>query len=479
MRRATWILIVTTVILNVVAQAYSIPVTRYIRDSSTSVNADIALRFAYFAFMLITAAVEALLFDDLVSGGSWRKRFFGGIRADRGMEPVVDRDEDAARLSDEEFDAALGSRRSGVRSLIAQNSLLFFIAFFLLLGLNLVLFNALNGWFDVYYGRGGHFVTQLRSKDVDERCKAILELSYKRSSRMGLDLEKVFADRLERGTAKEKVWAAWALGYRRKLKLPGKPIKQLERAEDLLVRLLDKGTPRQQRIAVVAAARYARARGDDSSAALLPALRNLVVRQEAADRIPVETVVALGLLREKPAVELLGGLLLSPDEKRAVTAAWALGRMQHSSRAVTAAWALGRMQHSSALRPLLAALDKAAPNVRCAIVRAFQKLGHAARVSGRLMDQFNRKTSDFHCGVRQLVLRPDGRGTKIVDRLPLARLSDRYRVLLLKTMAKVSFLEDALPWLKRVSQDQAFHKQVRGYAREYYRLLQLQLAREQ
>jgi len=463
MRRSTWILIVLAVLLNVVAQAYSIPVTRYIRESSTSVNADIALRFAYFAFMLLTAAVEALFFDDVVTGGSWRKRFLGGGPKGLGKSAAVHKDEDALALSDEEFDAAISSRRSPVRSLIAENSLPFFIAFFVLLGLNWVLFNALNGWFDLYYGRGGHFVTQLRSKDADERCKAVLELSYKRSSRMGVDLEKVFGDRLEKGTAKEKVWAAWALGYRRKLKLPSKPIRQLERAEDLLVRLMNRGTPRQQRVAVVAAARYAMARGDNVSATLLPALRALVKRQEAADKVPVETVVALGLLREKAAVKLLGDLLLRKDEERAVTAAWALGRMQHAS----------------ALTPLLAALDKAPPKVRCAIVRAFQTLGHAALVSKRLMDQFNRKTSDFHCGIRQLVLRPDGRGKKIIDRLTRARVSDRYRVLLLKTLAKVSFLEDALPWLKRVSEDPAFHKQVRGYAREYHRRLKLQLARQQ
>lgn len=463
MRKSTWILIVLTVILNIAAQAYSIPVTRYIRESSTSVNADIALRFAYFAFMLLTAAVEALLFDDVVTGGSWRKRFLGGKGTTRGKSPAMGKDEDALALSDDEFDAALNSRRSPVRSLIAENSLPFFIAFFVLLGLNWVAFNMLNGWFDLYYGRGGHFVTQLRSKNPDERCKAMLELSFKRSSRMGLDLEKVFADRLEKGTAKEKVWAAWALGYRRKLRLPSKPVKQIERAEDLLVSLLQKGTPRQRRVAVVAVARYAIARGDDATATLLPTLRKLVERQEAAGNIPVETVVALGLLREKTAVRLLGMLLLHKDEELAVTAAWALGRMQHAS----------------ALRPLLAALDKSAPAVRCAIVRAFQKLGHAARVSKRLMDQFNRKTSDFHCGVRRLVLRPDGRGKKIVDKLPLSQMSYRYRVLLLKTMAKVSFLQDALPWLKRVSTDPAFHKQVRGYAREYYLALKRQVARQE
>ncbi len=463
MRKSTWILIIATVILNVVAQAYSIPVTRYIRDSSTSVSADIALRFAYFAFMLITAGLEALLFDDIVSGGAWRKRFLGGAGTRAGKPLVMDKEEDALELTDEEFEAALGSRRSPVRSLIAENSLPFFIAFFVLLGLNWVAFNALNGWFDLYYGRGGHHVTQLRSKDADERCKAMLELSYKRSKRMGLDLEKVFSDRLEKGTAKEKIWAAWALGYRRKLRLPGKPVHQLERAEDLLVRLLEKGTPRQQRVAVVAAARYSLARGDDASATLLPALRNLVGRQAMADKVPVESVVALGLLREKSAVKLLGDLLLKKGEERAVAAAWGLGRMQHAS----------------ALGPLLAALDKAEPTVRCAIVRAFQKLGSAARVSKRLMDQFNRKGSKFSCGVLKIVLRPDGRGSKIVDKLPLAMMSDRYRVLLLKTMAKVSFLPDALPWLKRVSEDPVFHKQVRGYAREYRRALLRQLAKEQ
>ena len=38
--------------------------------------------------------MEALLFDDLVSGGSWRKRFLGGIRADRGKEVELDSDAD-------------------------------------------------------------------------------------------------------------------------------------------------------------------------------------------------------------------------------------------------------------------------------------------------------------------------------------------------------------------------------------------------
>ena len=114
-----------------------------------------------------------------------------------------------------------------------------------------------------------------------------------------------------------------------------------------------------------------------------------------------------------------------------------------------------------------------------AIARAFQKLGHAARVSTRLMDQFNRKKSDFHCGVRKIAMRPDGRGKKIVDKIALSNMGYRYRVLLLKTMAKVSFLQDALPWLKRVSQDPAFHKQVRGYAREYHKHLKRQLAQQQ
>jgi len=36
------------------------------------------------------------------------------------------------------------------------------------------------------------------------------------------------------------LWAAWALGYRRKLTLPLKPIKQIERAEDLLVKQIQK-----------------------------------------------------------------------------------------------------------------------------------------------------------------------------------------------------------------------------------------------
>ncbi len=455
-------LILAALVLNVAAQAYSIPVTRYIRESSTSVNADIALRFAYFAFMLLVAVVEALLVDDLLSGGAWRKRFLGGLKpgAGSGRRPG---DQDSVDLSDEEFEAALGSRRSGLRFLIAESSLSFFLAFFVLLGLNWLMFNALNGWFDLYYGRGGHYVTQLRSPDARLRCEAILELSYRRSARVGLDLERALADRLEEGTPKEKVWAAWALGYRRKLKLPARPTEQVERAEDLLVSLLERGTDRQRQVAAVAAARYLMARGERASARLLPAIRSLARSRQASGKMDVETAVALGLLGDKPEVALLGELLLRGEQRLAEVAAWALGRMQHRS----------------SLRPLLGGLDKAPAPVRCAIVRALGRLGSAARVSVRLMAEFNHKSSGFVCAARKVVLRPDGRGKKIVDQLVLAKMARRYRVLLLQTMAKVSFLPDALPWLDRVSRDPAFHKQTRGYAREYYRSLKRQMAREQ
>ncbi|MFH2010595.1 MAG: HEAT repeat domain-containing protein [bacterium] len=461
MRRSTLILILAVVLLNVAAQAYSIPTTGYIRERSASVNTDLALRFAYFAFMLITAFVEALLFDELRYGGAWRKRFFGGRRAPGPGDTAAGSDE-ALELSDAEFEDAIQSKRSSVRSLIAENSLPFFLAFFLLLGSNFLLFNALNGWFDLYYGRGGHLVTQLRSKKAAERSRAILGLSFKRSDKVGVDLEKLLGDRLENGSAKEKVWAAWALGYRRKLKLPLKPAAQVDRAEDLLVRLLETGTTEQQRAAVISAARYVLRRGDDASARLVPAARRFLERQVAQGSVSVEAVLAMGYLREKTAVPALGGLLTSADE----------------TLAVAAAWALARMQHPQALGPLLRGLKGARPQVRCAIVRAFGSLGHAARVSKPMMDEFQRKTSDFDCKRLTVVLRPDGRGKQIHDKVHLAGMTERYRVQILRTMAKVKFLEDAVPWLKQVSLNHAYHKRVRAYAKEYHSRLQRQIIRE-
>lgn len=321
-----------------------------------------------------------------------------------------------------------------------------------MLGGNLLLFNVLNGWFDTYYSKTGHLITQLRSKDAEERRKAILGLSFHRGSH----IEALLVARLENGTDKEKVWAAWALGYRRRIKLPLGSGAALDRGEKLLVGLVNKGTPRQRRVAAVALARYVVRRGERAGADSVPALDRLLAEQDKAGKVPLETVIAMGWIRQKTAIPVLARLVTAQDE----------------TRALAAAWALGQMQHLSAVKPLLAGLTKAAPQVRCGVVDALGKLGHAALVSKSLMDEFLRKSSDFACERHSAVLRPDGQGKRIHDKLHLVGSASRYRLRILRVMNKIGFLDDALPWLKRIAAPHGpYHKHVRAYARSRYEAL--------
>ncbi|MDY0004902.1 MAG: HEAT repeat domain-containing protein [Polyangia bacterium] len=477
MRRATWILLLSVVALNVASQAYAVPMTSYIRERSTSVGTDMALRFAYFALMLLTAFVEALLFDELVYRGGWRKRFFGGQRGGafkrRLREETPSATESPASPpgagNDPEEDAALeeaiAQRRGGLRALVAENSVPFFLAFFVLLGANYLLFNVVNGWFDLYYSRTGHLMTQLRSNDPKEREQAILGLAAHR----GEQIERRLLDRLEAGSDGERRWAAWAIGYRRRIRLPLASQGTLDRAEVALIALLQRGTPAQKSTAAVALARMVEGRGESIGAQVVPALRAHLEAEQAAGELTMETVVAMGILRERAAVPLLAPML----------------RHANKDRALAASWAIGRMQHPSALGPLLAALAASgaepapSPEVRCGIVESLGQLGDAARVSKALMDEFNRKGSDFKCETRALVLRPDGRGRRLHDKIHVVSTVELYRIKLLRSLGRVGFLDDAMPWLKRIADPGSpYPQEVRAYAGEQHRALARQMALE-
>lgn len=463
MRRATWILIGLVVAANGVAQAYSLPVTDYIVHRSTSVTTDLILRFGYFAFMLIVAFLEALLFDELVYRGSWRRRFLGGQRSEARLarhladaaeveraggeaEAGLAGAEAAAPEDDLDMELAEGAPRAW-RRWVAENSAPFFLAFLALLAANYFLFNALNGGFDRYYGKTGHLFTQLRSPDAGERCQAILGLAPLR----GDTIEERILTRLDRGTAQEQRWAAWALGLRRKLKLPVTRVSLLDRSEQLLAaRVRAEGSDGVARAATVALARTLIRRGPDASPADLSALAGRVEREQRTGRVTVETVIAVGLVRSRRAMDLLGQLLVGADEQVALAAAWALGKMQQSS----------------AVRRLLVGLPKASPPVRCAIVRSLGRLGQAARVSQALMLEFARKRADVLCPKRAFSLRPDHAGRQVPDVIHFIGAQTRYRLLLLHTLDRIGGLGDALPWLRRVSAaDSPYSRSVRRSAR--------------
>ena len=57
---------------------YNIYATTYIRNTSTSITTDLALRLIYFTFMVIVTFVEGLLVDEFLFGGGWRRRVLSG-----------------------------------------------------------------------------------------------------------------------------------------------------------------------------------------------------------------------------------------------------------------------------------------------------------------------------------------------------------------------------------------------------------------
>ncbi|MCD6498780.1 MAG: hypothetical protein J7M25_10855 [Deltaproteobacteria bacterium] len=420
-----WTLVVTALLLNGVAYWYNIEVTGYIRRQSGSISTDLALRLAYFALMVAVTASEVLLVDHFAFGGGWRRKVLSGMRG---------------RMEGEVGDApSLG------RSLFRDYTAHVAVAFLVLLGLNYVLFNASNGWFDSYYRKVGHFYTELRSSNERDRIRAIDELAPIRHAGVSAKL----LERLIKGTVKEKTWSAWALGYRAAYDLIEDDLK--EKAQDAALALIRSDAPDHDR-AVVAMA-LARMNSFEWMESGLKGLASASPDPQFA--------IAFGWLEDhrSKVLEALGRLLDRGKGVRAEAAAWALGQMRDSVAA-------------SILRKRLRTID---PEALCIAVESLGRLSDVAAVP-LLVKLFEAKKSDRECKQVVVRLKPNGSGDrfylyaqagKAYKSLGCVRRHEPLRVRILKVLARIGD-KSVLPWVRRMATNQGVGRSVRDCAVRVY-----------
>jgi len=420
-----WLLVVVAALLNGAAFWYNIEATGYIRRQSGSISTDLALRLAYFALMVAVTASEVLLVDHFVFGAGWRRKVLSGLGGRAG---------DGAEVA-----PSLG--RAMFRDYTAHVT----VAFLVLLGLNYALFNVSNGWFDSYYRKVGHLYTRLRSSDEKDRVQAIDELASIKHAGVSAKL----IDRLTKGTEKEKMWAAWALGYRAAYGLMGDELK--EKAEDAALALIRSDVPLHDRaVAAMALARMNSFEWLDSG------LKGLSV----ADPDP-EFAIAFGWLEDhRPKVlEALDRLLGGGEGTGAAAAAWALGQMRDSVAAAI-------------LRKRLRKMDPAA---LCIAVESLGRLADVAAVP-LLVKSFGAKEFDRECKQIVVRLKPDGSGdrfylyaqaAKAYKSLRCVSRHEPLRVRILKVLARIGD-KSILPWIRRMATNQAVEPSVRDCAVRVY-----------
>lgn len=413
---------------NVAAQAYSLPVTDYIRHKSTSVTTDLGLRLIYFALMVIVTFVEVLLVDELLFGGGWRKRVLKGTKDPKH----------AAGEDDEPISKA--------SILFKDYTIHVTLAFGALLACNYFLFNAFNNNFDSYYRKVGHLITKIRSSDRAVRLKAIAEVASNRYK----PVSRILLDRLIRGEGEEQTWAAWALGYRAEWKLVPSNIRT--EVERRLLALLGKGARSEQANTAVALARLESYRWLDQASSAL----------READPDP-RLIVAIGLLKDhRPqSIEALAHLLTKGSFLQSASAAWALGKMQVETAA-------------DPLRRVLFGLDTP---LQCIAVEALGRLGDVNSVS-LLIRLFESKKAGQLCPETAVKLRPDGKGddyflffwkSELYKKLRCTSTREPLRVRILKVLWRMGERR-ILPWIRKIAESHLYAPRVKTCAVRVYNM---------
>ncbi len=440
------VLLAVLVLLNLVGMAYNIRATAFIRVSSTSVVTDLLLRLLYFGFMVGITVSEVLFVDQVAFRGGWRKRVLGGLRGRAAHlededEPPGEEVSGQPQVESGEEDGQLGVMAGGMRDYTAHVSLLFLV----LLGLNYAMFNLVNGGFDSYYRKVGLLYTQLRSPDVDTRVKALAQLAVKRHKGVSLRL----LERLEKGTAEEKSWASWALGYRAAYGLLPSDLRP--RAERLVLPLVSSGSMAHRSSAAVALARL------ESYQWLDPAVGALS-EPDSDSRF----AIALGLLgdRRPAAVQALGKVL---------------ARKKNGRLARSVVWALGQIrapESRSLIESALFALDEEG---RCIAVEALGQLGSKESVA-TLVRLFESKLSAVRCPQVVERLRPDGEGdllylyywdSRAYRKLGCVRRREPLRVRILEVLWRIGD-QEILPWIRSRAESGDVSQAVRDCAVRVY-----------
>ena len=399
-----WTMVIVTNVAGILA---AMMVARTVRAVPESSGIETALLFGYYAAMLLAAFCDALLLDELLFKGAFRRSHLQG-KSGRYAADQDDVKEVAATMQ---------------RSTVSFPFMLLVTAV-----ATYLLFNFINNDFDVYHRRVGKHISAMHQGDTPEQIAAIQELSIRREPEVFPALKW----RLAQG-GDAAPWAAWALGRftdldtRRPLKAP-------------LVAAANASDPMLRREALVALGRIQHRAAGPQLHAEIRAQRDL------GEPVDPRLLYGLGSIQVPESVPLLEELLHSGEIPTQRLSAWALA--QHRD--------LVGMR-GTVITILEERLPTADHEVRCAIVHSLgitsdERSNLALRTAYDAASPEERATV---CPRWQLSLRPDGGDD---DRADLFMPQDTLAMKIIMIMAQLRATDPKIraeiePWLQTVIDD--------------------------
>lgn len=390
---------------NMAGLVVAVYVARTLRGGHAGDGSETPWLISYYAAMFVVALFDAFLVDELLFGGSFRRKYLQG-QDERHLER---RGDDTALV------AALRPNAFGFPMVVVLCG-----------GLTYFLFNLANDGFDSWHRHIGRHIAALRSGDLERQHAAVAELSIRRD---GPVLPALVRTLQEGGPAAP--WAAWALGRFHDLPTRRPVIGPLIEASR-------SGDPAVRREALIALGRLQhRVVGPEIHAEIRAQLA-------AGEPVDPRLLYALGSIQVLSSVPLLEELLVAGDEDTQRLAAWALAqhRDQREGRAV--------------VEVLEKRLPSATLPVRCAIVHALGILADE-RSNLALMRAYDDSTPDELeqvCDSIRVALRPDGGDDESILLRPERKLGMKVILAMGAMRATSPDVRAAVePWLERLVVD--------------------------
>lgn len=312
------------VVVNTLGILVASAMAKFVRAVPATEGAEQGWRFAYYAAIGLAAIVDALLLDEVLFKGSFRRTHLVGK-----VPGFARRDDDVEAV-------AVSMQRSTVSFPI----LVILAGLVTSMGYDLV-----NGDFESYYREVGKDLGQLRRGDTGQKIAAIRNLSIRRRPEVLPALRTV----LDEG-GEAAPWAAWAFGRHR----------DLERRKPLvppLVAASRSGDPVLRREALLALGRL-------QQRASAPQLQAELWADLEAGSVDPRLLYALGSVQVTSSAEVLEAVLYRGDPLAQQLAAWAIAQHRDQREAKDMVEILERH------------LPTADVGLRCAIVHSLGVFSH-------------------------------------------------------------------------------------------------------
>ncbi|MCA9695852.1 MAG: hypothetical protein KC636_40115, partial [Myxococcales bacterium] len=261
-----------------------------IRAVPASEGEETLLFVAYYTAMVVAAVADALLLDEVIFKGGFRRAALQGADGSEAQKGDIE----------------------GAAASMQRSNMSFPVLLLLAGGVTYYAFNLVNHNFNSYYRRVGKYVSALRGDDPTtepRRLSAIADLSIRREP----EIVPTLTRQLHRG-GEVSIWAAWALG-----RFTDVQAKRRRPMIEPLLEVLDADDPRLRREAIVALSRLQYLAVEDNLRA------ELRLDLDAGGDIDMRLLYAAGYIQRMSLVPLLEEILRgkgSIENQRA--AAWAL-----------------------------------------------------------------------------------------------------------------------------------------------------------